>query len=126
MKLVPASEEPEEESAFDLSKYPTAFLECREAMRHRTPPNRKWRWSVLKSISGRPIEYTRTCQCLTCKAVVQDVIDATNGTKVRKIRRPTSPQVYRIPRSAGVTVYQLRLELMSRMAADAEEFIEDE
>lgn len=110
---------------FDLSHYPTEFLECREAKRHRTPAYNEWRWSVLKSVTGRPIEYTRTAQCLSCKAIVQDVIDATSGMKKRKITRPTLPQVYRIPRDAGVTVYDLRLELMSRIATDAEVIVAD-
>lgn len=114
------------EGTFDLSQYPTEFLECREAKRHRTPAYNEWRWSVLKSVSGRAIEYTRTTQCLSCKAIVQDVIDASSGTKKRKITRPTLPQVYRIPREAGVSTYDLRLELMNRMAAEAEVVVAEE
>ena len=104
------------ETVFDLSEYPTEFLECREAMRHRLPPNAEWRWSVLRSVSGRPIEYKRVCLCLSCKAIVTDVINASDGTKKRDVLRPGLPVPYRIPRTAGVTVYDIRLELMSRFS----------
>lgn len=110
--------------SFDLSAYPTEFLECREAMRHRLPPNAEWRWSVLRSPSGRPIEYTRVCLCLSCKAIVKDVINATDGTKKRDVLRPGLPVSYRIPRAAGVSVYDIRLELMSRFVEQAEVRIE--
>lgn len=111
---------------FDLADYPTEYLECREQMRHTLPRLAEWRWATLRSTTGRPIEYHRTTQCVSCQAIVRDVINASNGTKTRKITRPTLPVVYRIPRSASVTVYQLRLELMRRYAAQAETIIEEE
>jgi len=111
-------------AVFDLKQYPTEYLECREAMRHRLPANSDWRWSVLRSATGTPIEYTRTCMCLSCKAIVTDIINAKDGSKNRKVRRPTLPVQYRIPRSAGITVYDQRLELIGRFAQQAEVQIE--
>lgn len=113
-------------SDFDLGAYPTEFLVCREQQRHTLPLTAEWRWSVLKSATGRPIEYSRVAQCLSCQAIVTDVINPTNGTKVRKILRPTLPVVYRIPRTAGVTVYQLRMELVRRFEDRAEVILEGE
>jgi hypothetical protein len=107
------------EPAFDLTKYPTEYLECREAMRHRLPANADWRWSVLKNTRGKILEYKRTTQCLSCQALITDVTYA-DGTKKRTVLRPTLPMAYRIPRAAGVSVYDLRLELMSRFQTQAE------
>lgn len=94
-------------------------------MRHTLPRQAEWRWTTLRNARGKVIEYTRTTMCLSCNAIVQDVIHATNGTKTRKITRPGLPVAYRIPRSAGITVYQMRLELMRRYESVAENVVEE-
>lgn len=118
VRIITTDQPPSADGEFDLSQYPTEFLMCRSSMRHTLPPLNHWRWSVVRAMTGRVIEATATAQCITCKAIVQDVVNGQNGQKKRRITRPTLPVVYRIPKSAGVTPYDLRLELLSRVSAD--------
>jgi hypothetical protein len=113
----------EQNGEFDLTNYPTEFLACREQMRHTLPLNAEWRWSILRSTTGRVIEYSRTTQCRSCQAIVQDTINPANGTRARKITRPTLPVVYRIPRAAEVSIYAIRQELVRRFEEQATVYI---
>lgn len=108
-----------ENGRFDLASYPTEYLACREQMRHTLPLNADWRWALLRTTTGRVIEYTRTAMCRSCQAIVQDTINAADGTRVRKITRPTLPVVYRIPKAAEVSIYDIRMELVRRFAEQA-------
>jgi hypothetical protein len=97
--------------------YKEAFVACRSGQ-HRWPPYNTWHWKVTRGLRGRPLYYRTTLVCEVCHMIASDTIDAHTGDRTRSYRQPEG---YRIPREAEVSRSDLRLELINRIARNAEE-----
>lgn len=100
-----------------VGTYKENFVACRSGQ-HRWPPYNAWHWKVTRGLRGKPLAYRTTLMCDICGMIAQDTIDAHNGDRTRSYRQPEG---YRIPRDADVSRSDLRLELINRIAKDAEE-----
>lgn len=96
--------------------YNERFVICRQGQ-HRWPPYSSWNWRVTLGLRRKPIEYRLNLVCETCGTMAIDVIDANNGDRRRSYRWPDG---YRIPSDADVSRTDLRLEMLTRLAKDAE------
>lgn len=108
---------PKKDRDLIVGGYKVAFVACRSGQ-HRWPPYNTWHWKVTRGLRGKPLAYRTTLMCEICGMIAQDTIDAHNGDRSRSYRQPDG---YRIPRNADVSRSDLRLELINRIASDAEE-----
>lgn len=99
-----------------VSDYNERFVICRQGQ-HRWPPYSQWHWRVTMGLRRKPIEYRLDLTCETCGTVARDVIDANTGEKRRAYKWPEG---YRIPSDADVSRTDLRLEMLHRLAKNAE------
>lgn len=105
-----------------LADYDERFLVCRQGQ-HRWPPYTEWHWKVTMGLRRRPIEYRLDLTCEICGKIAHDRINASTGEKTRTYTDPPVPpghQGYRIPSDADVARSDLRLEMLHRLAKDAE------
>lgn len=100
-----------------VTGYKEQFVACRSGQ-HRWPPYNSLRWRVTRGLRGKPVAYRVTQMCEVCHMLAMDTIDAHTGDRLRSYRQPEG---YRIPREADVSRSDLRLELINRFAADAED-----
>lgn len=99
-----------------VHEYNEAFVICRQGQ-HRWPPYSQWHWRVTLGLRRRPVEYRLTLVCETCGTKALDTIDAHTGEKTRRYNWPDG---YRIPSDADVSRTDLRLEMLHRLAKNAE------
>lgn len=100
-----------------VGNYNMNFVACRSGQ-HRWPPYQTWNWRVTRGLRRRPLHYKLTLVCEICGTRAIDTIDANTGDRSRSYRYPEG---YRIPRDADVSRSDLRLEMVHRFAATAEE-----
>lgn len=105
-----------------LAEYPVQFVVCRQGQ-HRWPPFNQWHWRVTLGFRKKPLEYRVDLTCEICGKTAHDKIDANTGEKTRTYTDPPVPegtQGYRIPADADVSRSDLRLEMLHRLASQAE------
>jgi hypothetical protein len=96
--------------------YNTRFVFCRQGQ-HRWPDPSTWNWRVTLGLRRKPLEYRLNLVCETCGTMAIDKIDAHTGEKTRTYRWPDG---YRIPSDADVSRVDLRLEMLHRIAGEAQ------
>jgi hypothetical protein len=99
-----------------VSGYREQYVACRSGQ-HRWPAYGSWHWKVTRGLRGRPLAYRVTLMCEICGCIAQDTIDAHTGDRSRSYRHPEG---YRIPAELEVSRSDLRLELVQRLAKNAE------
>jgi len=113
----PSKPQPEHDHNKVVANYKADFVACRSGQ-HRWPHYSQWHWKVTRGLRGKPLAYRTTLVCEVCHMIATDTIDANNGDRQRAYRQPEG---YRIPKDADVSRSDLRLELINRVAKNAEE-----